>query len=134
MHRYGFAVCLGFVFLWTSGCATEAKKPGDTVAIKGTVNLDAKPMPDGEIRFSAPGEPVVTIPITNGTFAGKAPVGKNSVEVYRFKDGPPLSTDPKGSPTKVNTLPPTYSGTDSKLTAEVTKSGPNDFKFDITSN
>jgi hypothetical protein len=133
MQRYTLPVCFCLTFIFcTFGCTPAAKKAAETVPVKGTVNLDDKPMADGEIWFSVPGETVNNLTIKNGAYSGNAHPGKNKVEIYQYKEGPPLTTDPDKKATKVNTLPAKYSGTESKLDANVTKGGPNDFKFDIS--
>jgi len=117
------------VLPWNSGCGKGKPAP---VPVKGTVQLNGKPLPKGEIIFSVPGEPVCTFQISDGSFSGDAHPGKNRVEVASYKDGPPLSTDPSGPPTKVNTLPPRYN-IKTTLDADVTEGGANDFKFTLTS-
>lgn len=122
----------GFALVAASGCEEKTRKAAAGVAVKGTVNLDGKPMAAGEITFSVPGEPGQPCPIAAGSFSGKGYEGVNKVEFALFKDGPPLSTDPNKTPTKVNALPTKYHF-ESKITAEVKLGGANEFKFDITS-
>jgi len=114
------------------GCGDGSKKDPAEVPVKGEVTLDGKPLPEGEITFAVVGMPGRPIPVANGVYSGKALPGKNKVEVRAFKAGPPLSTDPEKKPTKVNFLPEKYNE-HSKLDAEVSPGGANEFKFDVTS-
>jgi hypothetical protein len=134
MNRYVMAFCLGLMIVWNTGCGTPTRAPAPPLAsVKGSIKLDGEPMADGEIAFSVPGETPKVFPISKGSFSGQANEGKNLVEVFLYKEGPPLSTDPKGPPTKINTLPPKYSGSESTLKAEVAAGNANDFKFEVTS-
>jgi hypothetical protein len=90
-------------------------------------------MREGEIILTVAGEAPIILPIKDGAFSGNAAVGNNRAEVFSYKAGPPLSTDPTGAPTKVNFIPDKYNG-HSKLEMEVTASGPNESSFAITSN
>jgi len=101
--------------------------------VKGTVNIDGKPMASGDVIFNIAGELPKGFTVTNGKFSGEAYEGKNRVDVISNKDGPPLSTDPN-TPTKINVVSPKYAGERSILNAEVKTGGANDFKFDVTTN
>ncbi|MFO0968675.1 MAG: hypothetical protein U0793_24220 [Gemmataceae bacterium] len=114
-----------------SGCGSDSKKI-PTAAVKGTVHMDGKPMPSGEIAFSITGMPAKRFEIKDGSFSGEADEGKNRVEVLAFKDGPPLTTDTEKKPTKINIIPPKWNAA-STLSAEVKVGAANEFKFDITS-
>jgi len=122
----------GLLVLGIVGCGPDAPKVAESIPVKGTVKLDGKPMDAGEVSFSIAGQPGRIATVTNGEFSGNAYPGTNKVEFAHFKEGPPLSTDPKKAPTKVNDLPAKYQF-ESKVTAEVKAGGPNEFKFDITS-
>jgi hypothetical protein len=113
------------------GCGKGKPKPVPA-AVKGAVTLDGKALPDGEIIFTASGFAPVILPIKDGAFSGEANVGKNAVEVRAYKVGPPLSTDPKGAPTKTNYIPAQYNDK-TTLSADVAADTTNDFKFDVTS-
>ncbi|WP_157369660.1 hypothetical protein [Zavarzinella formosa] len=117
---------------WTTGCGDTGKKKAASVPVKGTVTLDGKPLPEGEMSFGLTGEAPVILTVKDGAFSGNAYVGNNHVEIRAYKDGPPLSTDPEKKPSKVNYLPDRY-GYKSTLTAEVASGGANDFKFEVTS-
>jgi hypothetical protein len=123
------ALCLGLAL--AVGCGESRKGPAE-VPVKGQVTLDGKPMAEGEVTLSVAGLPGRPFPVSNGAFSGTALEGKNRVEVRAFKAGPPLSTDPEKKPTKANYIPDKYN-VQSKLEADVTPKGPNDFKFDVTS-
>ncbi|HZZ78097.1 MAG TPA: hypothetical protein VFE62_06245 [Gemmataceae bacterium] len=132
MHR-----CLGiFCFLIVSGliagCTAPPQKAASAVAVKGKITLDGQPMAAGEIMFSTPGFPANIMEIKDGTFSGKASVGKNLVEVVRMKEEGFTTTEPK-MPIKINTIDDKFNGPKSTLSAEVTKDGKNEFDFQVTS-
>jgi hypothetical protein len=112
--------------LLTAGCATSKKQ----AAVKGTVTLESRPLADGEISFVVEGRGPIIMQIQNGAYSGEVPVGANRVEIRAFKPGPPLSTDPKGAPTKVNYIPARFNDR-TTLKAEVTADGPDDFPFSV---
>ena len=132
MVRRIWLVCVGMAVVGACGCG-DAKKP-PPVPVKGTVNLDGKPLADGEIGFASGGDPAVILPIKDGAFSGNAPVGKDHVDVRAFKQGPPLSTDPTNAPTKTNIIPDRFNGPNSTLTADVPAGGASDLKFEVTSH
>lgn len=133
MSRFCLALCIGLSILGNSGCGGGAKAPVvDPVApVKGTITLDGKPLPTGELHFSTLGVPPSVLQVKDGAFAGNAPIGEDLVEAYIFIEGPVNSKYPE-VPTKVNTAPVKYSGPKSLLKATVTKAGPNEFKFAMT--
>jgi len=108
-------------------------KPGLRAPVEGTVLLDGRPMRSGEIWFVPAGKPAtkLTIMEMDGTFSGLAAIGRNRVEIYLFKDGPPSATDPKVA-TKINVIHPKYSGPQSSLVVDVADRV-NDFKFAVLS-
>jgi hypothetical protein len=131
MGQTRIACFIGLAVLWNSGCAPAPRVEAPTTSVKGTINIDGKPVPTGEIHFGMIGVPPRVSKITDGTYSGEAPVGENQVEVYIYKEEPnPRYPD---NPTKVNTLPPKYWGPKTTLKATVKAEGPNDFKFDVTS-
>jgi hypothetical protein len=124
--------CVGLIGLASLGCGPgnlEDRPKGD---VSGSVTLDEKPMPEGEISFSLPKEGPNVMEIKAGAFSGTALVGKNKVEIRAFKPGPALSTDPGGAPTKVNYIPAKYNHK-STLEADVPATGASDLKFAVTS-
>jgi hypothetical protein len=101
--------------------------------VKGTVNLDGKAMPDGEIAFFLPGEVPTSMPIQNGTFSGQAGIGKNRVEVRAYKAGTPVKMGGQDFGGEKENYIPAQFNTNSTMEADVTSGGANDFKFDVTS-
>ncbi|OWK46665.1 hypothetical protein FRUB_00364 [Fimbriiglobus ruber] len=99
---------------------------------KGTVSLDGKPMPDGEISFETTGFPPVALPVKDGAFSGEVKEGKNKVAIRVYKEGKPLSTDPNGPPIKQNILPERYAG-QTTLTADLPPVGSTNLSFNVTS-
>jgi hypothetical protein len=79
-----------------------------------------------------PGVPPRIVQISNGTFSGEAPIGKNQVEVFVYVEGPPTDKYP-GVPTKKNTTPAKYWGPNTTLDATVAAGAANEFKFDLKS-
>lgn len=126
----GLLLCL--VVLALGGCGTPTAPP-KTANVAGSVTLDDKPLPEGEIVFSLPGEPPLLTPVKDGSFKGQAYVGTNRVEVMAYKtgtlDSTALSTD---QPPKINIVAPQFNS-ESKLSADIDKSGKADLKFDVKS-
>jgi len=133
MFRVCLTTCFSLALVWNFGCAPEQKGAAPAANIKGTVNIDGKPVPTGEIHFGMTGVPPRVLQITNGTFSGEAPIGKNQVEVFIFVEGP-RSEKYGGVAAKINTTPEKYWGPQTSLDATATASGTDEFKFDITSN
>lgn len=129
MLRFMIGVALGLAVV---GCVGKGGPPSSPV--KGTVHLDGKPLPDGEIAFFTPGEIPSTLEVKNGAFAGKANDGKSRVEVYQYRIGaaPMMAGAKVGDASRENTLPARYNA-ESTLTAEVVPGKDNEFKFDLTS-
>jgi len=93
--------------------------------------MDGKPMPTGQVNFNVAGHPPRTLEVKDGAFSGEVYTGKNRIDVYFEKDGPPHPMDPKIIQ-KVNAIAEKFSGATSTLSADVTASGANDLKFDVT--
>jgi len=118
------------VLLVLGGCG---RKGPIMVPVSGTVTLDGKPMPDGIIYFKTIVEGSVDqMQIKDGKFAGKVEVGDRRVEICRYGLGPPIKMGNGEIPNKIETLPARYNDA-SKLTATVTKRGPNEFTFAVES-
>jgi hypothetical protein len=133
MCRNVYLAGLAFAVVWTVGCGNSGRKELPAVAVMGTVTLDNKPMREGEISLEVVGEAApVILPVKDGAFSGEVKIGKNRVEVFSYKQGPPLSTEPDGPPTRVNIIPDRYNG-HTRFEANVTAEGPNEFKFPVTS-
>ncbi|MFO0865208.1 MAG: hypothetical protein U0744_11265 [Gemmataceae bacterium] len=115
----GALICLG--------CTDTRPGVSKRAKVEGTVELDGKPMPDGEIRFSIPAEPPASLEIKDGAYSGEVPEGKNKVEIYRFKEDKTMTPPPK-----VNILPRTWNA-ESKLTVDITASSKQVPAFTVTS-
>jgi hypothetical protein len=117
-------------FVIVTGCSKATGVPLDpTVPVQGNVQLDGKPLAEGEISFAIDGKPAQISPITNGAYSGKALVGQNRVSVAVYKTETDSMTN---DPVKVNTLPPRFN-TQSTLSATVAESGANQFDFQVQS-
>jgi len=133
MLRSILQLSLGFAFLATFGCGGGAPTTtGKLTAVKGTVNLDNKPMAEGEIMFVLAGQAPTILAVKDGAYAGEAYVGNNKVEIRSYKVGPAMTTDPSKTPTKMNMIPDRYNSK-TTYTSEVAASGANEFKFDVAS-
>jgi hypothetical protein len=130
--------CLGsmallFALFLVVGCSSGPKTE-PTAKVSGTVNLNGKPMNEGEISFVGDAGTVPDIlPVSGGTFEGAVKLGKKRVEIRAYRPGkpPPSATEPAGD-VKENYLPDRFND-NSKLTAEVTASGLSPNKFDVES-
>jgi hypothetical protein len=133
MSRSCLATCFALALVWAFGCSGRTGPP-PTAAVKGTINMDGKALPAGELHFGVHGAPPSVLKVKDGTFSGQAPVGQNKVELFILADGPP---NPKyqgaGAASKINTAPGKYWGPNTALDAPVSATGPNEFKFDISS-
>jgi hypothetical protein len=132
MCRFCFAIGFSLVLVWNSGCSKGQKGVVPAANVKGTVTMDTKPVPTGEIHFGMTGVPPSVLQITDGTFSGEAPIGRNQVEVFIYAEGPP-SEKYGGARTKYNTTRDAYWGPNTILEATVTADGPNEFQFGLTS-
>lgn len=132
MYRVCLAVSLSLALVWNFGCAPEKEAAAPAAKIKGTINMDGKPIPSGEVHFGMVGVPPAVLQIVDGTFSGEVPIGKNKVEVFIFVEGPP-SEKYRGVATTKNIVPEKYWGPHTALEAMVKASGTEDFKFNITS-
>jgi len=132
MYRCCLTSCFVFALVWSCGCGSGKSSTAPTATVKGTVNIDKKPVPTGEIHFGMPGVPPRVLEIKDGNFSGEVPAGKNQVEVYIYVEGP-ASTKYGGERSKQNTTPQKYWGPNTILSAQVNPGEANEFKFDITS-
>lgn len=132
MKRICPAICFGLAILWNVGCTAPPKGAAPTASVKGTVELDGKLAPSGELHFSIADYPPSVLQITNGTYSGEAPVGKNKVEVFIYVEGP-ASEKYGGVRSKTNTAPEKYWGPNTTLDATVKAGEANEFKFKLTS-
>ena len=123
---------LGWAGALLLGCAPGEDSPAP---VSGTVTLDERPLANGKISFVTPGQPPEVLDVTEGTFKGKTKPGKKRVEIraYRTAKGKP-KPGPGVSATAPmeNYLPPAYN-TNSRLEADVTPTGRNEFSFSVKS-
>jgi hypothetical protein len=132
MLRRHFSILVGLAFITVLSCAPPPNGPPPAAGVKGTINMDGKPVPSGEIHFGMLGAPPHVVPISAGRFAGEAPIGKCKVEVFIYVEGPPSEKYPT-MPTKTNIVPEKYWGPNTSLEATVNAGGGNELKFEITS-
>jgi hypothetical protein len=100
--------------------------------VTGTVTLDGKPLPEGEILF-VPDDPKYGPDpgkIKDGRFEFKAKAGKKRVEISASRILPGGARGAGGEPVPEEYLPDRYN-VHSILTAEVTPNGPNHFAFEL---
>lgn len=115
------------------GCPrSDGVTPPPSAKVSGSIKLDGKPMPGGEIRFSVSGFPPKTLQVTDGSFSGEVFSGKNQVEASYEKEGAPHPMDPK-TKLKVNVISPKYSGPNSPLNKELTAGENPPLSFEVTS-
>jgi hypothetical protein len=133
MYRICLAMGLALALVWTCGCSGRPG-PVPTADVKGTIHMDGKPLPTGELHFSVHGFPPSVLKVKDGAFAGQAPVGQNKVELFMFVDGPP---NPKykeaGVTQNINTAPGKYWGPNTALDAAVSATSANNFKYNLSS-
>ena len=133
MSRSCLATCFALALVWSFGCSGRTG-PAPTADVKGTINMDGKPLPAGELHFSITGQPPSVLKVTDGTFKGQAPVGQNKVELFIYVDSPSSAKyKDSGAAMKMNTAPGKYWGPNTELDAGVSATSTNDFKFDIKS-
>jgi hypothetical protein len=128
MIRLSVLVLLAFALYL--GCAKREEPPVD---VSGTVTLDDKPLPEGEVYFISLGKAPQILPIKDGAFAGKAMAGERRVEIRAYRQGtlPPTATV-GAEPPRENYIPAKYN-IESELKEEVKKPGPNTFEFKLKS-
>ncbi|MFO0876120.1 MAG: hypothetical protein U0840_02005 [Gemmataceae bacterium] len=131
MPRYSFLL-LCLLLCLILGCGAKSGVQSSTV--KGQVKLDGKPMADGEILFSVPGQVPSTLAVKDGAYSGSANQGKARVEIRAYKTAAPVMMGGQvvNQGSKENYLPDRYNS-NTTLSAEVTASGPNEFNFEVTS-
>ena len=134
MARWFWLGCIVSALVLLDGCTPTAPK---TVKVSGTVDLDDKPLPEGEVKLVPTNGTVPDIfLVKDGKFQGQAKPGKVKVLVLVYKEAPPPPKDgtqpaPNAPPAKQNILPAPYN-TETTLTAEVTDGGlkPSEFKVE----
>jgi len=132
MRLFGLFVFMGIIVALTAGCTPAVPKPPPIAMVKGKVQLNGKPMPNGEIEFEVIAQPAKSLKIEDGVFSGEVFVGKNTVRIHVYKEGPPSSTDPEKKPSKMESLPAQYN-TKSALSTDVPEGGASDLNWDVTS-
>ncbi len=132
MFRSFLATGSLFTFVLCMGCTQPPKGAAPAVQVTGTVKMDGKAVPTGEINFTVDGFPPRILEIKDGAFAGEAGIGKNQVEVFIFVESAPM---PKygGQRLKTNTTSEKYWGPNTILDAKVEAGAANEFKFDLVS-
>jgi hypothetical protein len=134
MYHFGRAICFTGALALLLGCSSSQSGGAKVAAVKGTVTMDGKAVPTGEIHFGTPGAPPRVLAIKDGAFSGEAAVGKNQVEVFIYVEGPPANPAKYGGErSKTNVAPQKYWGPKTTLEATVNADGANDFKFPLTS-
>ena len=131
LPEFALTVLLAAVF---AGCQQEPVPPSDpTTAVTGTVTLDGKPLEEGRIVFietdSEPRREYLAM-IVNGLFEATAPPGTRRVEIRAYEK-PETPTAEAGTYPQI--LPARYNE-DSELSAELKADGPNELKFELTSD
>lgn len=120
-----------FIYILCTGCSGGGEKLPELATVKGVVTLDGKPLENVSVVFRPEAEGGSSRGTTDaeGNFslmynrdAAGAILGKHSV---RFKI---LDAD-----TDSGMIPNKYSGEKASLSAEVTKDGPNEFAFALSS-
>ena len=124
------AVCLLVAGCGQSTSRREAKK----YPVRGTVTLDGQPVPEATIYFKTIATGALDFAsIKDGKFEGQAQDGDRRVEVSCTKTevqesgGMKTEVQKELIPTKYNTDP------SNTLKATVSPQGPNEFKFELTS-
>lgn len=115
------------------GCGQEDDAP-ETTTVSGTVTYEGTPISDGDIVLRpAEGEGRSDAgKIKDGKFSFPATLGKKKVEITARRETGEFDTSNPGEKTPITEqyLPETYN-TKSTLTAEVTKNGPIELKFEL---
>lgn len=130
MVRKLCSVSIVLLVLITCGCGPSGPI---RAPVSGTVLLDGEPMEDGVIYFKKVQEGAMDrMEVVDGKFAGLVEIGDRRVEVCRFREGEPFKFGNAELPNRINTIDPLFN-TNSKLMANVTEDGPNEFTFEVVS-
>jgi hypothetical protein len=126
-------LALGLAFGCLAGCGDQRPK---FAPVSGKVTFNNAPLADGVVLFTRDGEVPQEIPIANGSFQGRAMVGKNRVQFAAYKQVPIGRVKVQGpgaeEVSRENLLPPRYHQESTEF-REVTEKGPNEFTFDLKS-
>jgi hypothetical protein len=112
------------------GCAAPPATP--TLApVRGVVALDGKPLSKGIVVFrTAKTGALDSLDIVDGKFDGRAVVGERTVEISSFKST--AVSGAMGGEVQENLVADRFN-LNTTLTATVSASGPNEYKFDVKS-
>jgi hypothetical protein len=134
MLRFCLTGSFVVALLWSCGCASSSDRKGAAPAarVTGTVTMDGKALPAGELHFSVPGYAPRVLEVKEGKYEGEAPLGKNEVQLFIFTEGPPVKRY-GGQRIKTNVAPAKYWGPNTTLGATVEAGGANEFKFALAS-
>ena len=128
-----FSSCCGLWLLtlaFVGGCLERERGP-ELFPVSGTVTLDGKPLVEGTVYFNTVQSGAIdTLPVKDGQFAGKAIAGSRRVEVVAYRLIPVPGE--MGGEVQESLIAERYN-TQSKLTAVVSPTGPNEFKFEVES-
>jgi len=134
MSHVRVMVVLLFFGLSLTGCKGTTRPEPKRYPVSGTVTIDGKPLPSGKVHFKtvAAGS-IDTVEVKDGAFSGQAEAGDRRVEVSSTQEVKnPNATPGMGDTMVEETVAPEFN-TKSELTAKVTESGPNEFKFEVKS-
>ena len=109
------------------GCGGKPEEPTGTVS--GSVTLDDKPMPEGEVAFARPGRASTILEVKDCSFSGQVPEGTYRVEIYMYEE---VEVVPMEGEAPIidrrNVLPSKYN-LESQEQAEISAAGSNSFEF-----
>lgn len=131
-----------------AGCAAGSEKAFSRAAVRGEVTLNGEPLTEGVVRFipleGTPG-PKTSALVADGEFtltdAFGPPIGTHRIEIEATDRG--VAPDDEAAITQLKTtrrrpdipvvrIPAVYN-VHSRLQAEVTAEGPNEFRFELIS-
>jgi hypothetical protein len=127
--------------LSAAGCGGGDRPPA-YVSVTGTVTLDGKPMPDGQIMFTTDGRPPTIMDIVDGQYKGQAMVGTNKIQITRMRDSAKVTARlPAEAQTRIRaradspvaqeeTIPATWNSKSNQV-REIADGAENKFDFDI---
>ena len=135
--RYGdftmtrWCACLGLGLLSLAIFGGCGEPPPALFPVQGSVTLDGQPLATGTVYLKTVQTGAIdTLPVKDGKFMGKAMAGKRKVEVAAHRMIPVPGE--MGGEVQESLIASRYNS-ESTLTAEVTTTGPNEFKFEVES-
>lgn len=129
-------LALGMVCLLLVGCSsgTSGLPEPERFPVSGSVTLNGAPLASGLIYFKTVQTGATdSVDIKEGKFDGRAQAGDRRVEVCAYEPIPSQGNDPMAADRQKNLIPPKYN-VESELTAKVTREGPNQFSFELSSH